>query len=195
MTAVFSGYSFFDVARGLWLVLFHAHCTTSKYAKQVLHDRFGDASDFCIYYERYWIRPRKQSHSKIRPKPSLKRSIPTPESIRGMGTSFRRNDFGIICERGGGEEASVNYDWLMVALNTIAQSLQTLVHPNDPRIHSTQSLYFLEIRKREIYLFWPTIGDKLRNFALKGLFDVLLTLKGENVAFPPPSPPCNVVPK
>ena len=123
MTAVFSGYSFFDVARGLWPVLFHAHCTTSKYAKQVLHDRFGDASDFCIYYEWYWIRPRKQSHSKIRPKPSLTRSIPTPESIRGMGTSFRRNDFGIICEGGvGGGKASVNYDWLMVALNTIAQS-------------------------------------------------------------------------
>ena len=53
MRAVFSGYSFLDVARGLWSVLFHAHCTTSKYAKQVLHDRFGDASDFCIYYEWY----------------------------------------------------------------------------------------------------------------------------------------------
>ena len=56
---------------------------------------------------------------------------------------------------GGGAEASVNYDWLIVTLNTIAQSYQTLVHPNDPRIHSAQRLYpfFLEFRKREIYLF------------------------------------------
>ena len=28
----------------------------------------------------------------------------------------------------------------------------------------------------------------------KGVSDVLLTSKGENKAFPPPSPPCNVVP-
>ena len=34
----------------------------------------------------------------------------------------------------------------------------------------------------------------LRYFALKGLSDVLLTSKGENNAFPPPSPPYNVVP-
>ena len=29
---------------------------------------------------------------------------------------------------------------------------------------------------------------------LKGLSDDLLISKGENIAFPPPSPPCNVVP-
>ena len=28
----------------------------------------------------------------------------------------------------------------------------------------------------------------------KGAFDIFLTSKGENIAFPPPSPPCNVVP-
>ena len=34
----------------------------------------------------------------------------------------------------------------------------------------------------------------MRHFALKGLFDVFLTSKEENIAFPPPSPPRNVVP-
>ena len=33
----------------------------------------------------------------------------------------------------------------------------------------------------------------MRHFALKGISDVLLTLKGENKAFPPPSSRCNVV--
>ena len=36
--------------------------------------------------------------------------------------------------------------------------------------------------------------NELRHFTLKGLYDVFLTSKGENIAFPPPSPPCNVVP-
>ena len=36
--------------------------------------------------------------------------------------------------------------------------------------------------------------NELRHFPLKGLFDVFLTSKGENIAFPPPSPACNVVP-
>ena len=42
----------------------------------------------------------------------------------------------------------------------------------------------------------PTIGDKIcwDTSPLKGLSDVLQTSKGENIAFPPPSPPCNVVP-
>ena len=35
---------------------------------------------------------------------------------------------------------------------------------------------------------------KLRHIALKGLSDTLLTSRGENKAFPPTSPPCNVVP-
>ena len=43
---------------------------------------------------------------------SSPREFPTPETIRGMGTSFRRT-FGF---------SSVTYDWLMVALNTIDQS-------------------------------------------------------------------------
>ena len=34
----------------------------------------------------------------------------------------------------------------------------------------------------------------MRHLALKGLFDVFLTSKEENIAFPPPSPPLNVVP-
>ena len=36
--------------------------------------------------------------------------------------------------------------------------------------------------------------NELRHFALNGLFDVFRTSKGEKVAFPLPSPPCNVVP-
>ena len=36
--------------------------------------------------------------------------------------------------------------------------------------------------------------NEFRHFALKGLFDIFLTSKGENIAFPPPSPPCNVAP-
>ena len=42
----------------------------------------------------------------------------------------------------------------------------------------------------------PTIGDKIcwDTSPLKELSDVLQTSKGENIAFPPPSPPCNVVP-
>ena len=34
----------------------------------------------------------------------------------------------------------------------------------------------------------------MRHFALNGLFDVFRTSKGEKIAFPPPFPPCNVVP-
>ena len=44
-----------------------------------------------------------------------------------------------------------------------------------------------------------TIGDKMSWDTLpetQGFFNVLLTSKGVNIAFPPPSPPCNyVVPK
>ena len=36
--------------------------------------------------------------------------------------------------------------------------------------------------------------NELRHFALNGLFDVFRTSKGEKITFPPPSPPCNVVP-
>ena len=36
--------------------------------------------------------------------------------------------------------------------------------------------------------------NELRHFALNVLFDVFRTSKGEKIAFPPPSPPCNVVP-
>ena len=35
--------------------------------------------------------------------------------------------------------------------------------------------------------------NELRHFALNGAFYVLLTSKGGNITFPPPSPPCNVV--
>ena len=67
---------------------------------------------------------------KFDPNPVSNGQFPTPESIRGMGTSFRRNDFwdrlwGLVGGGGGGggeAEASVNYDWSIVALNTIAQS-------------------------------------------------------------------------
>ena len=36
--------------------------------------------------------------------------------------------------------------------------------------------------------------NELRHLALKGLSDIFLTSKEENIAFPPPSPPFNVVP-
>ena len=36
--------------------------------------------------------------------------------------------------------------------------------------------------------------NQLRHFALKDFSDILLTSKGENKAFPLPSPPCNFVP-
>ena len=44
--------------------------------------------------------------------------------------------------------------------------------------------------------FVPAIGDKMSWDTLPktGLFDVLLTSKGGNIAFLPPSSPCNVVP-
>ena len=36
--------------------------------------------------------------------------------------------------------------------------------------------------------------NELRHFTLKGRFDVFLNSKGKNIAFPPPSPPCNFAP-
>ena len=45
------------------------------------------------------------------------------------------------------------------------------------------------------FFFFNRRQNELRHFALKGLFDVLLTSKEENITFPPPSPPRNVVPK
>ena len=47
-----------------------------------------------------------------------------------------------------------------------------------------------------INLVKPTIGDKVSwdTSPKTGLFYNLLTSKGENIAFPPPSHPCNVVP-
>ena len=46
---------------------------------------------------------------------------------------------------------SVTYDWLMVALNTIDQSSLTLVQPNDPRNHCSQSLYPFSL---EVLKWW-----------------------------------------
>ena len=93
MRAVFSGYSFFDVARGLWSVLFYAHCTTSKYAKQVLHDRFGTPALFIFITSGIEFVSENSPIIKFDPNPASNGQFPTPESIRGMGTSFRRNDF------------------------------------------------------------------------------------------------------
>ena len=42
--------------------------------------------------------------------------------------------------------------------------------------------------------FFNRRQNELRHFALKGLFDLFLTSKEENITFPPPSPPCNFVP-
>jgi len=71
--------------------------------------------------------PENSPIIKFDPNPVSNGQLPTPESIRGMGTGFRRNDFWDQLWGGGGgggsgAEASVNYDWLMVALNTIVQS-------------------------------------------------------------------------
>ena len=55
-------------------------------------------------------------------------------------------------------------------------------------------LFFLEFPHNTLcllpYNWWQ---NQSRHFALKGLSEVLLTSKGENKTFPPPSPPCNVV--
>ena len=48
---------------------------------------------------------------------------------------------------------------------------------------------------KHFLFFFNRRQNELRHFALKGLFDVLLTSKEKNITFPPPSPPCNVVPK
>ena len=41
------------------------------------------------------------------------------------------------------------YDWLMVALNTIDQSRQTLVHPKRSRNHCAQGLYPFSLENGE----------------------------------------------
>ena len=52
---------------------------------------------------------------------------------------------------------------------------------------------YTERRSVEVFIY-NRRQNELRHFALNGLFDVFRTSKGEKVAFPPPSPPCNVVP-
>ena len=65
---------------------------------------------------------------------------------------------------------------------------------------------FTPLVRRIVGLFRPAQGisypecynrrlNEFRHFALKGFFfDVFLASKEENIAFPPPSSPCNVVP-
>ena len=60
--------------------------------------------------------------------------------------------------------------------------------PKAPNVNFGKYLFG---RRFEIYN-WRQ--NELRHFALNGLFDVFRTSKGEKIAFPPPSPPCNVVP-
>lgn len=163
MTAVFSGYSFFDVARGLWSVLFYAHCTTSKYAKQVLHDHFGDASAFYIYYEWYWIRLRKQSHNKIRPKPSLKRSIPHSRKYKGNGykLSTQRLLGSFVGVGGSGGKREL---WLVNSCFEYHRPIITnACTPKRPQ--KSQRLKVVPILPRVYELgdwpFLPTIGDKM----------------------------------
>ena len=63
---------------------------------------------------------------KFDPNPVSNGQFSTPESIRGEWVqALDATISGIVCGGwgGGGEaEASVNYDWSIVALNTIAQS-------------------------------------------------------------------------
>ena len=60
--------------------------------------------------------------------------------------------------------------------------------PKAPNVNFGKYLFG---RRFEIYN-WRQ--NELRHFALNGLFDVFRTSKGQKIAFPPPSPPCNVVP-
>ena len=62
-------------------------------------------------------------------------------------------------------------------------------------LHIESQKYYTHVNKAVLP---ATIGDKMGRDTLleTGLFYVLLTSKGVNIAFPPPSPPCNyVVPK
>ena len=54
--------------------------------------------------------------------------------------------------------------------------------------------YFSFLAFKSSWLSYNWRQNELRHFALNGLFDVFWTSKGEKIAFPPPSPPCNVVP-
>ena len=60
----------------------------------------------------------------------------TPETLRGMGTSFLREDF-----LGSFGWTSVSYDWSMVFKANINQSEVTLVHLHGPRNRFADSLY------------------------------------------------------
>ena len=87
--------------------------------------------------------------------------------------------------------------WLMAALvahnNRTANNYKSLNNIWLKSVHVQQNLSSVT-RWPERTL--PTIGDKIcrDTSPLKELSDVLQTSKGENIAFPPPSPPCNVVP-
>ena len=85
---------------------------------------------------------------------------------------------------------------LMAALvahnNRTANNYKSLNNIWLKSVHVQQNLSSVTRPERTL----PTISDKIcpDTSPQKGLSDVLQTSKGENIAFPPPFPPCNVVP-
>ena len=77
-----------------------------------------------------------------------------------------------------------------VYLNNKGKGNSWLKHATCSLIGSSNSLGY----PTELLSHPQNDKNELRLFTLKGLSDVFLTSKEENIAFPPPSPPCNVVP-
>ena len=59
------------------------------------------------------------------------------------------------------------------------------------RWRTTMWMCYLQI---VIHLCYNQRQNEFTHFTLKGLFGISLTSQGQNIAFPPPSPPYNVVP-
>ena len=78
-----------------------------------------------------------------------------------------------------------------IYLNNKGKGNSWLKHATRSLIGSSTSLGYILQKFYHIHNRWQ---NELRRFTLKGLFDIFLTSKEENIAFPPPSAPCNVVP-
>ena len=78
-----------------------------------------------------------------------------------------------------------------IYLNNKGKGNSWLKHATRSLIGSSTSLGYI---LQKFYHTHNRRQNELRRFTLKGLFDIFLTSKEENIAFPPPSAPCNVVP-
>ena len=78
-----------------------------------------------------------------------------------------------------------------IYLNNKGKDNSWLKHATRSLIGSSTSLGYIP---QKFYHTHNRRQNELRRFTLKGLFDIFLTSKEENIAFPPPSPPFNVVP-